>query len=237
MWRARIEGAVLPRNRGFTLLETLVSAALFSIVMAGMYALYTTMQSTMSRGELQSDLQQNARVALDQLTRELRMAGYDPQGALSRVTLLPRTAIRAATPGCLSFVTYSLDRSTTPATEVSSQITYSLDGTTLKRREDDWDGSSAFAAGGGAQPLAESVSALTFTYYDASNAVLAPYSFVSKQRCPPDATADSQAIIQLDYLQLRQVRRVAITLATRDSRPGVFNEYFTVASDVRLRNK
>lgn len=223
---------MLPRNRGFTLLETLVSAALFSIVMAGMYALYTTMQSTMSRGELQSDLQQNARVALDQLTRELRMAGYDPQGALSRVTLLPRTAIRAATPGCLSFVTYSLDRSTTPATEVSSQITYSLDGTTLKRREDDWDGSSAFAAGGGAQPLAESVSSLAFTYYDANSGVLAPGAPPSG--CPPGGGMPPSA---LAFSQLGQIRRISIVLVTRDSRPGVFPEFFTLTSDVYLRNQ
>lgn len=237
MWRGPSERAAVPRTRGFTLLETLISAALFSLVITGVYLLYTTMQNTMNRGDLKSDLQQNARVGLDQMTREIRMAGYDPEDALSKVDLQPKTAIRAASGGCLSFVTYSLDRSTTPAIEKSTQITYDLDGTTLRRRTDSWDGSGKAFSGGSAQPLAESVSALTFTYYDASSAVLTPYSFASKQRCPPDAKADSQAIIQLDYLQLRQIRRVAITLVTRDSRPGVSSEFYTLTSDVRLRNK
>lgn len=237
MWRGSNERAAVSRNRGFTLLETLISAALFSLVITGVYLLYTTMQNTMSRGELKSDLQQNARVGLDQMTREIRMAGYDPgDDALSKVTLQPKTAIRAASGGCLSFVTYSLDRSTSPATEKSTQITYDLSETTLRRRQDAWDGSQAFS-GGSAQPLAESVNSLTFTYYDASNAVLTPYSFTSKQRCPPDPNAELQAIVQLDYLQLRQIRRVAITLQTRDSRPGVSSEFYTLTNDVRLRNR
>ncbi len=218
-------------------MEVLVSAALLSLVMAGMYALYTTMQSTMSRGEMKSDLQQSARVALDQLTRELRMAGYDPQNALQNVALQPRTAIRAATSGCLSFVTYTLNRSTTPATEVSSQITYDLSGTTLRRREQDWDGSSAFREGSGAQSLAEPVTSLTFTYYDANNAVLTPYSFTSTQQCPPTVGAAAQTMVQLDFAQLTQIRRVSITLVARDSRPGIFPEFFTLTSDVLLRNQ
>lgn len=237
MWRGPSERTAGPRNRGFTLLEMLVSAALFSLVITGIYMLYTTMLSTMSRGELKSDLQQNARVGLDQMTRELRMAGYDPQVAIPKVALQPKTAIRAASGGCLSFVTYSLDRSTSPATEKSTQITYDLSETTLRRQEDPWDGTSVFSSGGGAQPLAESMNSLAFTYYDANNNVLTPYSFTSTQRCPPTAGAAALAIVQLDYSQLRLIRRVAITLAARDSRPGVLSEFYTLTSDVRLRNK
>jgi len=232
MWRGPSEPVARRGTGGFTLLETLVTAALLSLVMAGIYELYTTMQSTMSRGELKSDLQQNARVALDQMTRELRMAGYDPQGAIDKVTLLPKTAVRAAAASCLSFVMYTLDASTNPATEVSSQITYDLSGTTLRQREDDWDGTSAFKAGGGAQPLAESVNSLTFIYYDANNNVLAPG--VATSGCPPGGAVPASA---LTFTQLRQVRRVAITLRTRDSRPGIFSEFYTLTNDVHLRNQ
>ncbi len=236
MWRGPSEWTTVRPSRGFTLLETLISAALFLLVITGIYLLYTTMLGTMSRGELKSDLQQNARVSLDQMTREIRMAGYDPDTALSKVVLQPKTAIRAATSRCLSFVTYRLDRSTTPPREKSTQITYDLGGTTLRRREDPWDGSQAFS-GGSAQPLAELVNTLAFTYYDADNSVLAPYNWTSMQRCPPAAGAAAQAGVQLDYSQLRQIRRVSITLVTRDSRPGIFSEFYTLTTDVRLRNK
>lgn len=232
MSRGTSEWAFRQRSGGFTLIETLIAAALFSVVITGVYVLYTTMQSTLSRGELKTDLQQNARVGLDRMVQEIRMAGYDPSGAIPLVTLLPKAAIRAANSTCLSFVSYN------PSTAVSAQITYDLNETTLRRKEEPWVVASlAFSGGSGAQPQAESVNALTFTYYDANNAVLTPVSWTSTQRCPPTSGASSQAIVQLDYYQMDQIRRVAITLRTSDSRSAISTEYFTLTSDVRLRNK
>jgi len=218
-------------GRGFTLVETLIAAALFSVVITGVYVLYTTMQSTLSRGELKSGLQQNARVGLDRMIQEIRMAGYDPSGAIPLVTLLPKAGIRAASSTCLSFVSYN------PSPPVkSAQITYDLSGTTLRRREDPWDGTNAFSPGS-FQDQADPVNNLTFTYYDANNAALTPASWTSTQRCPPTAGASSQATVQLDYTQMQNIRRVAITLRTRGSRPSISAEYFTLTSDVRLRNR
>ncbi|HTU00393.1 MAG TPA: hypothetical protein VMG58_01205, partial [Candidatus Sulfotelmatobacter sp.] len=94
-----------------TLLETLIASFVLLLVIAGVYLLYTTMQTTMSRGELKADLQQNVRVGMERLVQELRMAGYDPSAALRLVVLPPKDAVRAASPTCLSFVTYSVDRS------------------------------------------------------------------------------------------------------------------------------
>ncbi len=231
MSRGTSEGPSGQRIGGFTLVETLIAAALFSVVITGVYVLYTTMQNTLSRGELKSGLQQNARVGLDRMIQEIRMAGYDPSGAISLVTLLPKAAIRAASSTCLSFVSYNPS-----PPEKSAQITYDISGTTLRRREDPWDGTNAFTPGG-FQDQADPVNALTFTYYDANNAVLTPVSWTSTQRCPPTSGASSQAIVQLDYYQMDQIRRVAITLRTSDSRSAISTEYFTLTSDVRLRNK
>jgi type IV pilus assembly protein PilW len=238
MPRAASEPRLPGRDRGFSLLETLITIALFSIVIAGVYLLYTTMQNTMSRGELKTDLQQNARVGLDRMVQEIRMAGYDPSGAIPAVTLPPKAGIRAASSGCLSFIAYR------PSSGASAQITYDLDGTTLQRREEPWNGSSAFTPSG-AFPLAESVSVLAFTYYDAYNQVITPHLTTTKG-CPPSAT--DQNITQLDYGQMNQIRRVAITLQTRESRLAVFRpdfqdtrsenfETYMLTSDVRLRNR
>jgi hypothetical protein len=40
----------------------------------------------------------------------------------------------------------------------------------------------------------------------------------------------------LDFWQMRQVRRVTIQIQTMDSRPRVSSEFFTLSSDVLLRN-
>ncbi len=199
MWLGLSERGGPGHGRGVTLVETLVSTALFAIVIAGVYLLYTTMQSTMSRGEMKADLQQNARVAMDRMVQELRMAGYDPSGIIPHLSVPPRAAIRAATPNCVAFVADVTGSGT------ASQVTYSLSQTTLRRRESPWDGSSGFSVGSGAQPQATSISLLTFTYYDAFNEAIMPAVIMSTQRCPPQAGAAAQALAQLDYGQMRQI--------------------------------
>ena len=122
------------RSEAFTLPEALISTAIFSIMIAGVFVLYTTMQKTLTHGELMSELQQNARVALDQMTREIRMAGYDPAGIIPLVPVAPQAPIRAANSRCLSFVADVSGKGTT------DQITYDLNGATLRRRVDKWVG-------------------------------------------------------------------------------------------------
>jgi len=227
-------------DRGVTLLEVLIRTALFAFVMGGVYLLYTTMLGTMNRGELAADIQQNARVGLSRMVQEIQMAGYDPSpsGAIPQVALDPKDAIRAASPSCFSFVAYQWDPSSGPPTEVSYQITYDLSGTTLRRRAGAWVATAlAFAAGGGAQPLAENVDRLEFTYYDRHGQTIGAVPWASTHRCPPVAGAAVQTMTQLDFKQLRLVRRVGITLRTRDTRPGVLSEFFTLSADVHLRNR
>jgi hypothetical protein len=189
------------------------------------------MQGTMSRSEMKTDLHQNARVGLDRMVQEIRMAGYDPSGIIPQVTLQPRTAIRAAASGCIAFI------ADVSGTGTADQVTYSLDGTALRRRVDNWDSGSLNFGTGTPQPQAETVDLFTLTYYDFFERVLSPASWTSSQRCPPLAGAPQEAIVQLTYWQMRQVRRISIVLRTRDSRPGVPSEFYTLTSDVRLRNR
>ncbi|HEX9900460.1 MAG TPA: prepilin-type N-terminal cleavage/methylation domain-containing protein, partial [Candidatus Methylomirabilis sp.] len=72
--------------RGMTLVEILISSALISIVIGSVYMVYITMLNTFGKGELKADLQQNARVGLAKMTQEMRMAGFDPTGAMPLVT-------------------------------------------------------------------------------------------------------------------------------------------------------
>jgi prepilin-type N-terminal cleavage/methylation domain-containing protein len=224
-------------GRGVTLIEMLISTALFSFVMAGVYLLYTTMQGTMIRGEMKTDLQQNARVGLGRMVQELRMAGYDPSNALASVALAPRDAIRAAGPSCLSIVAYEMDAGTSPPTPRSAQVTYLLDGTVLRRRQDPWVAASNAFTGGSGQPLAEGVNSLTFAYFDYLGNAIAVSPITTTQRCPPLAGQAAQVQSLLDNARLPSIARIEVTLQTRESRPGVSPEFFTLKSHVVLRNR
>lgn len=61
---------------GFTLVEVLVATAIFGIIAASMFTLYINMQRTTMVQEDVVDLQQNVRIALDSLTRDIQMAGF-----------------------------------------------------------------------------------------------------------------------------------------------------------------
>jgi hypothetical protein len=182
------------------------------------------------------------------------MAGYDPDQRVS--VLSPGTFLRAGGVDCLSFVTYTVDEATSPPTPYSIQVTYATDSTTqsqkrtvaLRRRSDEWDAANErFAPGlAGFQPLATLCSEptasaacfqpLTFLYFDADNRALTPVAAVTQQRCPPQIGAPSATQTLLSFAQLRQVRRIVVTLRTRELRALQGQENYAVTNDVVFRN-
>lgn len=220
-------------GRGVTLVEMLVSTTLFTVVMAGVYLVYTTMQQTMLRGETKTDLQQSGRIAMGRMVQEIRMMGYDPSGALSLVTVLPRGGLRAGSSSCVAFISYN------PSSGQTVQVTYSHDqsGLAIRRQEDAWDAAHNTFGTGSAQPFADLVQALQFSYYDAFSQPITPAAWTTTHRCPPVAGATAQSVALLTYAQMRQVQRVGILVRTAKTQPGLDPEFFTLTGDVYLRNK
>ncbi len=68
------------RRHGFSLVELLVAMAITGVVMAAVFKIYTTQQDSYLVQEQVAEMQQNIRIAKYILTREIRMAGYDPFG-------------------------------------------------------------------------------------------------------------------------------------------------------------
>lgn len=66
------------KNKGFTLIEIMVSMVISSLVIAGVYGVYTIQQRSYTVQEQVSEMQQRIRAAVDFMSREMRMAGYDP---------------------------------------------------------------------------------------------------------------------------------------------------------------
>ena len=67
---------IIRKDSGFTLIELLVALVVSSALIAALYRTLISQQKTYSVQEQVAETQQNLRVAIDQMTREIRMAGY-----------------------------------------------------------------------------------------------------------------------------------------------------------------
>ena len=63
-------------QHGTTLMEMVITLAVFTVIMMVIVLLWEQSQRAYFRGATAAELQQNARVALEQMTREIRQAGY-----------------------------------------------------------------------------------------------------------------------------------------------------------------
>jgi len=63
-------------RKGMTLIELLVALTISGILVAGVYRTFVSQQHTYTVQEQVVDMQQNVRLAINRMTRELRMAGY-----------------------------------------------------------------------------------------------------------------------------------------------------------------
>jgi prepilin-type N-terminal cleavage/methylation domain-containing protein len=73
-----------PRSHnGFTVVEVLISAVIFLVIMMAMYQLFTSSQANYAGGTRKANVQQNARLAMEEMVRDLRMAGYRPEDGTS----------------------------------------------------------------------------------------------------------------------------------------------------------
>jgi prepilin-type N-terminal cleavage/methylation domain-containing protein len=69
-------------QKGLTLIELLIVLVLSSLLIAGIYRTFIHQQHTYTVQEQVVDMQQNVRIAINQMVREIRMAGYGRQDAV-----------------------------------------------------------------------------------------------------------------------------------------------------------
>lgn len=72
------------RRRGFTLLELVFAIAIGAVVVAGLYSVFRMQMRSFVTQDLQMEMHQNGRMALDILSRTARMAGYGTGGGVTR---------------------------------------------------------------------------------------------------------------------------------------------------------
>ena len=163
----------IPRDpsRGFSLVELLIAMAVGLIILGAMYGLFTIQSKHLGTQDVVAEMQQNARMAMDMVSREVRMAGYNPSGTLTRCTGTTPTAsttcvgIRTASANSISFTTDLNGNGslTAGSANPNENIVY-----------DRYLSSGIYSLGrtsnGVKQPVIEYLDLLSFTYLDASGA-------------------------------------------------------------------
>ena len=76
-----------PSRQGFTLIEMVVALGLSLVTVSAVYSLYINELKAQNVREDRLEMQQQARVVIDVVSRELLMAGYDPRGVNNDVDL------------------------------------------------------------------------------------------------------------------------------------------------------
>ena len=71
------------RQRGFTLIELMAAIAISGVVLGAITATFITQSRSYDAQEQINEMQQGARAAMDLITREVRMAGYNTNESLS----------------------------------------------------------------------------------------------------------------------------------------------------------
>jgi type IV pilus assembly protein PilW len=172
MWMKRLNN-----QTGVTLVELLVASLISLIAFAAIYQMYIGSTRTATVAEEVSDMQQNVRVAMDQITRELRLAGYDPlnpgsgntaiTGEISSGTTLNGQTLVLDNGGDTFSFQGDIDND-----GVEESVTYELPDDTdpnylwLMRTEKELPSGTPVTA-----KFAENITGASFSFYDTHNAL------------------------------------------------------------------
>jgi type II secretory pathway component PulJ len=154
---------------GHSLVDVLVATAVMGLLMSATLSLLQSGLAAWGWGAGRVEAQQAIRAALERMAHELREAGYDPTGAGIEAVLVAEPAR----------IVFQRDLNGNGLIDPTRERdTYLLrSGETTLRRD----------AGGGAQPLAESVRRFTLSYLDKDGAPTADPSRIASVRIEIEA--------------------------------------------------
>ena len=154
-------------EKGFTLVEIMVTLAIMAVVMAGVYLTFYSQQKSYTVQEQVAEMQQNLRGAMYLMSKEIKMAGCNPTGQA-------QAGIVTAAADSISFTMDLWGKSTDdpPNGSISNpneNITYALANISGDQAMEiiRTDNNSGL----GPQVVAENIDSLNFVYLDSNGNV------------------------------------------------------------------
>jgi type II secretory pathway component PulJ len=210
-----------PHQAGFMLIEAVIASTVFAVILLGVYTVYETSEANYATGSRRWDVQSQARVALERMAREVRMAGYASPTKLDQPiviatddTLTFRADLDGTGP---QYITYT-------RRDCSGNL-----GTTLFRNVS----TSSFCGG---EVFVEGVTTLQFAFYELSNVPL-PYPLTSTYQLDGQGpvTGSSSPSAPAVGGERDRVRQVKIVLTVQQQARSTVIP-FTTTTEVALRN-
>ena len=204
------------RQAGFSFVEIMIAVLISTIVLFAIYLVYASNLTTAAWGNKKVELQQNARVALDMMEREIRMAGYDPQNT--------GAAAIQSTPLNASDLIFTADVDGDNVTE-KVQYTFNAASQTITRSLWRWNG-TGWTSISTNEVVADGVSSLAPSHINCDGTInptttTAPFTYCDGNNKSTSTPAS--------------VRKITIAI-TASGMAGNKLQTFSFASDVRLRN-
>ena len=123
----------LSNKRGMTLIELLVAFVICGMVVAGIYRLLVAHTKAYTVQDQVVEIQQNIRNAMEIMVRDLRMNGFDYDNSTSLVQIPNTTSLIQVTGNSIT-VEYEYYSAGPPLVSRKDRVTYSLDGSKLRRQ-------------------------------------------------------------------------------------------------------
>ncbi|MCG2831246.1 MAG: prepilin-type N-terminal cleavage/methylation domain-containing protein [Desulfobacteraceae bacterium] len=147
------------KEGGFTLIEMLISMAIGLIIIIALSSTFLLQRDAYDDQEQIAEMVQTARAAMDMMTREIRMGGYDPTGTMQRSD--PTGAKFVGIPYDANKLQIYADLNGDEDTDDSHEyIKYTMDS--------DYPFEIRRDTGGGRQEFALNIQTFTFSYLDSS---------------------------------------------------------------------
>jgi len=157
-------------DNGFTLVEILIALGASLVVLGALVSTFVIQNKTYTQQGRVIEMQENTRAGIEMMTRELIMAGYIAPASVPTTDVSGETFTDNGADyieeADIEKITFEADVDNDGKTETVSYTWSGIPGDPLRREVWEWNETNGTWGGsGGAQPLAENIQGLIFTYY------------------------------------------------------------------------